>query len=80
MEAEMIHQTGRIFPGAVYDQTLISAMHNNMVDALLFNLRPLPARRRFASYWRVLNVDGFRESIERQRLFWWPTNTSVERR
>jgi hypothetical protein len=66
-------QTTRLYPGAVYELKAINAMHDAMMDSLVFIHRPLPARRVFASYWRVLDIDGFREARNRMIQFYWPT-------
>lgn len=59
----------------LYDKTMLDALssieHDDIVDAMRF--RPLPAKRVFASCWRVLNVDGFKEAREAARQLWWPT-------
>ena len=54
----------------VYDQKAINALANLTLDPIVTSMRPLPARRIFASYWRVLHVDGFKATYERGRLFW----------
>jgi hypothetical protein len=70
----MTDQIVRLYPGAVYDQSMITAMHNDMVDSLMFSaLQRLPARKLFASYWRVLHIDGFAEARNRTIQFYWPT-------
>lgn len=61
-------------PTVAYEQKVMTNLVNLMLDATLLDMRPLPARRVFASHWRVLHIDGFKEMQERTRqLFWWPT-------
>jgi hypothetical protein len=68
-----VSEQPRIFPGAVYDQKVMNDLVNLMFDTTLLSLRPLPARRIFASYWRVLHIDGFAEAYNRAIQFFSPS-------